>query len=119
MIWGMTPQQILAARDERRKRLARQWDEHVQFWGSPRPWFAWYPVKLNDGRRAWLEPLSVSGYVNHWGEWVWSYEPQKVVGAAGIEPATPAMSRQCSPAELRTHSGSLNLDGSENQKESQ
>ena len=28
---------------------------------------------------------------------------KRMVGTAGIEPATPAMSTQCSPAELRAH----------------
>ena len=28
---------------------------------------------------------------------------RRMVGATGIEPVTPAMSRRCSPAELRAH----------------
>jgi len=29
----------------------RWWKQYIQ----PHSWFAWYPVRLQDGRRAWLE----------------------------------------------------------------
>lgn len=34
-----------------------------------------------------------------------------LVGATGIEPVTPSMSRKCSPAELRARSMKIRIDG--------
>lgn len=31
-----------------------------------RQWFAWYPVKLDDGRWLWLEKVWIKEY-HHWG----------------------------------------------------
>jgi hypothetical protein len=32
----------------------RMWDVEEN-WKQPRRWFAWHPVRLDDGRKAWLE----------------------------------------------------------------
>ena len=40
--------------------------EQEQAW---RPWFAWHPVVLDDGRIAWLERLEIRTQYGIYGVW--------------------------------------------------
>lgn len=40
-------------------------------------WFAWYPVHLEDGRWAWLEPVSVGPDPTEHGAGGWVYRAEE------------------------------------------
>lgn len=79
MIWGLTTEerrrQAKVRDEERERRNTLKYSK----WLEPYPWFAWYPVWLDDGRVVWLETVMARGWSNKywWGDWRWSYTQPK------------------------------------------